>query len=91
MGGGNWYLVNVRSKKRDFFLKCLDIAIKQNNLQKLILKIKIPQDLVYQDIVLLNLSNFRTAHDNLQKIECFQSMERRPLQLEQVSRMLGNQ
>ncbi|MHC5915595.1 MAG: chromosome partitioning protein ParA [Nostoc sp.] len=91
VGGGNWYLVNVRSKKRDFFLKCLDIAIKQNNLQKLILKIKIPQDLVYQDMVLLNLSNFRTAYDNLQKIECFQSMERRPLQLEQVSRMLGNQ
>jgi transcription antitermination factor NusG len=87
---GNWYLVNVRSKKRDVFLKYLEIAITQNNLQELIVEMKIPQESVYQDILLLNLSNFKTAYTHLQKIECFQSIERKPLAGEQVSRMLGN-
>lgn len=85
----NWYLVGVRSKKREVFLKYLNLAIEQNHLQDLIMEIKSPQDAVYQDIVLLKISNFRTASTQLQKIECFQSIERKPLALPQVNRMLG--
>ena len=88
---GNWYLLSVRSKKRDSFLKYLNLAINQNNLQQIILEVKIPQDAVYEDIVLLNLSNFNTANSQLQKIEHFQGLQRKPLPLEQVSRMIGNQ
>ncbi|MBC1212937.1 chromosome segregation ATPase [Trichormus variabilis ARAD] len=88
---GSWYLLNVRSKKREVFLKFLNIAIAKNNLEEVILDIKIPQDSVYEDIVLLNLSNFNTANSQLQKIDHFQTLQRKPLPLEQVSRMIGNQ
>ncbi|BAY12981.1 chromosome partitioning protein ParA [Calothrix sp. NIES-2098] len=86
-----WYLLNVRSHKRGLFLKHLQFAIAKNNLQEVILEIKIPQDSVYGDIVLVNLSNFKIANSHLQKIDYFQSIERQPLPLEQVSRMIGNQ
>jgi len=88
--GGNWYLLSVRAKKRDLFLKYLKMAIAQNNIQEVIVDVKTPQESVYEDIILLNLSNFKTAFTHLQKIEYFQSIERKPLQLEQVSRMLGS-
>jgi hypothetical protein len=88
---GNWYLVNVRPKKRELFLKYLNIDINKNNLQKLILNVKIPQDAVYEDIVLVNLNNFKAASFQLQKIEYFQSVQRKPLTLEEVSRMIGKQ
>jgi hypothetical protein len=85
----NWYLLNVRSKKRQSFLKFLNLTIKQNNLQELFLDIKTPEDTVYEDIVLLNLSNFKAAYTYLQKVEFFQNIERKPLQSAQVNRMLG--
>lgn len=85
----NWYLVSVRSKKREVFLKYLKLAITQNQLQDLIIDIKSPQDLVYEDIVLLKISNFKTAYIQLKKIECFQNIERKPLAQAQVNRMLG--
>jgi hypothetical protein len=66
------------------------LAIEQNKLlEELVLDIKIPQDSVYGDMVLLNLTNFKTASTYLQKIESFQHIERKPLQSEQVNRMLG--
>jgi hypothetical protein len=55
----------------------------------LILAVEAPQESVYEDIVLLNLSDFKAAYNQLQKIENFQSIERKPLRSEQVSRMLG--
>ena len=64
----NWYLVSVRSKKREVFLKYLNLAISQNQLQDLVIEIKSPQDAVYQDIVLLNISNFKNAYIQLKKI-----------------------
>ncbi|WP_016951788.1 hypothetical protein [Anabaena sp. PCC 7108] len=85
----NWYLLTVRSKKREVFLKYLKFMIDQNKLEELVLDIKIPQESVYEDMVLLNLSNFKTASTYLQKVECFQNIERKPLQSAQVSRMLG--
>ncbi len=55
----------------------------------MILAVEAPQESVYEDIVLLNLSDFKAAYNQLQKIENFQSIERKPLRSEQVSRMLG--
>lgn len=86
----NWYLVSVRSKKRELFLKYLKLAITKNQLEELILEIRTPPDSVYEDIILLNLSNFKTASTHLQKIEYFLSIERKPLPLEQVTRILGS-
>lgn len=86
---GNWYLVNVRQKKRDLFLKCLKIAIEQNKLQDLILAVETPQDSVYEDIILLNLVNFKAARIHIQKVEYCQRIEPKPLPSAQVSRMLG--
>lgn len=40
---GNWYLASLRAKKRELFLKYLKMAIKQNQLQELILALKTPQ------------------------------------------------
>jgi hypothetical protein len=85
----NWYLISVRSKKREVFLKYLKLAITQNQLQDLIIDIKSPQDAVYEDIVLLKISNFKTAYIQLKKIEFFQNIERKPLAQTQVNRMLG--
>ncbi|MEB3219588.1 MAG: chromosome segregation ATPase [Nostocales cyanobacterium 94392] len=85
----NWYLLNVRSKKRQSFLKFLNLAIAQNNLQELFVDIKVPEDTVYEDIVLLNLSNFKTAYSFLKEVEFFHNIERKPLQSAQVNRMLG--
>ncbi|WP_071190646.1 chromosome segregation ATPase [Trichormus sp. NMC-1] len=85
----NWYLLTVRSKKREVFLKYLKFMIDQNKLEELVLDIKIPQESVYEDMVLLNLSNFKNASTYLKKVECFQNIERKPLQSEQVNRMLG--
>ncbi|MBU7584147.1 MAG: chromosome segregation ATPase [Nostoc sp. TH1S01] len=88
---GKWYLLNVRAKKRESFIKYLKITIAKNKLDKVFLDIKVPQDYVYGDIVLVNLTNFKIADTYLQKIDYFQSIERKPLPLEQVSRMIGNQ
>lgn len=88
--GGNWYLASVRAKKRELFLKYLTMAIEQNQLQELILAVKVPQEQIYENIVLLNLSNFKTVLTYLQKIENFQNIERKPLNIEQVNRMLAN-
>lgn len=85
---GNWYLASVRAKKRELFLKYLAMTIQQNQLQELILAVKVPQEQIYENIVLLNLSNFKAASTYLQKIENFQSIERKPLNIEQVNRML---
>lgn len=85
---GSWYLVRVASKRKNSFLKYLEFSMSKNQLQELILEIKLPPAPVYEDIVLLNLSNFKSAYTYLQKIEYFQGIERRPLKPEEVSRML---
>lgn len=85
---GSWYLVTVRSKKRDIFLKYLDTEIKNSKLEDLILAIETPENAIYEDIILLNLSNFQAASVQLKKIQYFQRIERQPLKLEQVNKML---
>jgi len=85
----NWYLVNVRHKKRDLFLRCLNAVIEQNKLQDLILAVETPDDSVYEDIVLLNLANFKATRTHIQTIESCQRIEPKPLPPAHVNRMLG--
>ncbi|MFP4121762.1 chromosome segregation ATPase [Coleofasciculus sp.] len=86
---GNWYLVNVRHKKRDLFLRCLNVVIKQNNLDDLILAVETPDDSVYEDIVLLNLASLKAVRPHIQTIESCQRIEPKPLPQAQVSLMLA--
>jgi hypothetical protein len=85
----NWYLVNVRHKKRDLFLRCLNVVIKQNQLDDLILAVETPDDSVYEDIVLLNLASFKAVRPHIQSIESCQRIEPKPLPQAQVSLMLA--
>lgn len=86
---GSWYLVRVMSKRRNLFLKYLEMSISKNKLEELILEIKIPAAAIYEDILLLNLSNRKEASTYLQNIEYFQRIEPKPLKSEDVNRMLG--
>lgn len=85
----NWYLVSTRPYKREIFLKYLDRAISENKLQELILEVIAPQDEVYKDMVLVQLSDLKEARPHLQKIENFQRLEPKPLLSEQIRRMSG--
>lgn len=87
---GNWYMVYVRHKKRDLFLRCLEMAIEHKKLQDLILAVETPKDSVYEDIVLLNLANLKAARTHIQNINYCQKIEAKPLPSAHVSRMLGS-
>ena len=86
---GNWYLVTVRPKKREVFLKYLDTEIQKSKLEDVILAVETPETPIYEDIVLLNLSDFQTASIHLKKIQYFQRIERQALKLEQVNKILA--
>lgn len=86
---GSWYLVRVLEKRRNLFLKYLEITIEQSKLETLILKIITPQEAVLENIVLLCLSNLKDARPYLQKLDYFQKIEPKPLTAEQVKRMAG--
>ena len=86
---GNWYLVTIRPKKREVFLKYLDTEIRNSQLQDLIVAIETPETELYEDIVLVNLSDFQAASVHLKKIQYFQRIERQALKLQQVNQMLG--
>lgn len=86
---GSWYLVRVLSKRRNLFLKYLEMSISKNKLQELILETKIPAVSIYEDIVLMNLSNRKEASTYIQNIEYFQRIEPRPLKAADVNRMMG--
>lgn len=85
----NWYLVNVRHKKRDLFLRCLNVVIQQNQLDDLILAVETPDDSVYEDIVLLNLTSVKAVRPHIQTIESCQRIEPKPLPQAQVNLMLA--
>lgn len=84
---GQWGLVTVRQKKRESFVRYLNNDIAKKQLQELILEILEPQDSVYEDMVLLRISNFVEARSHLRQIEHFQNIQR--LQPKDVSRMLN--
>ncbi|BAZ07617.1 chromosome segregation ATPase [Calothrix sp. NIES-3974] len=85
---GTWYLVSVKMKKRDIFLKYLDLMIAKNHLEELILGVEKPVDSMYEDNVLVNLSNYHEAVSHLKNIDTFLNIQRKPIPLEAVNRML---
>ncbi|GFE71861.1 hypothetical protein [Chroococcus sp. FPU101] len=86
----NWYLLTTRSYKRDLFLKYLEQSISEKQLQELIPLTIAPVDAVYQDMVLIQLKDFKEARSYLQQVEYFQRLEPKPISVEQVRRMSGD-
>lgn len=84
---GQWCLVTVRQWRREAFLKYLNNDIERNRLQEIILEVIELQESVYQDMILIRISNFSEAKTHLQQIEHFQSIQR--LKPNEVERMLN--
>jgi hypothetical protein len=74
-----WYLLYITTKKRDVFKSLLEKEITKKELQNIIVAVEVPKDSVYENILLLNLDNYEKAYPHLRK----------PLSLQQVSKMLG--
>ena len=81
-----WCLVTVRQWKRESFVKYLHNDIERKQLQELIIKIFEPEEPVYDNMVLLRISNYSEARKVLQQIEFFQGIQR--LKSAEANRML---
>lgn len=89
---GTWHLVTLtQASKRELFCKQISHLIKQENLQDLIMRVEMPKESVYQNLVLLQVSSLKTVRDRLQQLDTDQKIkiDPKPLTPEQVSRMLG--
>ena len=82
-----WCLVTVKQWKRDSFVKYLNNDIEQKHLQELLLQIIEPEESVYDNMVLLRISNYLEARRVLQQVEHFQSIQR--LKPNEASRMIN--
>ncbi len=83
---GQWCLVIVRQWKRESFLRYLNNDIKRKQLQNLILEIIALEESVYDNMILLRISNYSEARTQVQQIDHFQSIQR--LNPNEVSRMI---
>ncbi len=61
--------------------------MSEQPLPELIGEVVVPQEAVYQDMILVQLSDWQKARPHLQKIEYFQRLEPKALSAEQVQRM----
>ncbi|MGL5940100.1 MAG: chromosome segregation ATPase [Waterburya sp.] len=84
---GQWCLVTVSQWKRESFLKYLNNDIEKKQLQNVILEIIALEESVYENMVLLRISNYSEARTHLQQIDHFQNIQR--LKPNEVSRMLN--
>jgi len=82
-----WCLVTVRQWKRDSFVKYLQNDIEQKRLEELIVEIVEPEEAVYDNMVLMQISSYPEARKALQQIEFFQGIQR--LKPNEANRMLG--
>jgi predicted nucleic acid-binding Zn-ribbon protein len=82
-----WCLVTARQWKRESFLKYLNNDIERKQLQNLILDIIALEESVYDNMVLLRISNYSEARTHLQQIDHFQGIQR--LKSNEVSRMIN--
>ena len=73
---GQWCLVTVRQWKRDSFVKYLHNDIQQKQLQSLIIEVLEPEEPVYDNMVLLQVSSYPEARKALQQVEFFQGIQR---------------
>jgi predicted methyltransferase len=83
-----WCLVTVRQWKRESFVKYLHNDIQQQQLQQLIIEVRELDEAVYDNMVLLRITNYPEARKILQQIEFFQGLQR--LKPEEAKRMLQN-
>ena len=84
---GQWCLITVRQWKREAFLKYLANAIDTKKLEELILEIVELDEPVYENMVLLRVSNYGETRTQLAQVEHFQNIQR--LKPNEVSRMLS--
>lgn len=81
-----WCLVTVRQWKRDSFVKYLQNDIERKHLQELIIEIVEPEEAVYDNMVLIQISSYVEARKALQQVEFFQGIQR--LKPNEAQRML---
>jgi hypothetical protein len=87
---GKWYLLRVTiSHKREFVYRQILMFRERDKLQDLIMSIERPTEAVYQELILLELSDYKAARIKIQPIEYIKRLEPQPLKIEQVNRMLG--
>ncbi len=86
----NWYLVSTRPHKRDLFLKQLDFAIDKHQLNEVFLDQITPTDVIYKDMLLIQVSDFQSARTHLSQIDHFQKIEPRALSDQQVRQFLDS-
>lgn len=84
---GQWCLVTVRQWKRESFLKYLNNDLEKKQLQNLILEIVALEESVYDNMVLLRISNYSEAISHLQQIDHFQGIQR--LKPNEANRMIN--
>ncbi|MCC0176191.1 hypothetical protein I4641_04270 [Waterburya agarophytonicola K14] len=84
---GQWGLVTVRQWKREAFLRYLENDIESKKLQEIFLEIVEPEDPVYENMVLIRISNYAEARGHLKQVENFQDIQR--LKPTEASRMLN--
>ena len=84
---GQWCLVTVRQWKREAFLKYLDNDIDTKKLREIFLEIVEPEDAVYENMVLIRISNYSEARNHLRQVENFQAIQR--LKPNEAARMLN--
>ncbi|MGL5835818.1 MAG: chromosome segregation ATPase [Waterburya sp.] len=83
-----WCLVTVRQWKRESFIKYLHNDIQQKQLQQLIIEVRELDEAVYDNMVLLRITNYPEVRKILQQIEFFQGLQR--LKPDEAKRMLQN-
>jgi predicted methyltransferase len=83
-----WCLVTVRQWKRESFMKFLHNDIQQKQLQQLIIEVRELSEAVYDNMVLLRITNYPEVRKVLQQIEFFQGLQR--LKPDEAKRMLQN-
>lgn len=82
-----WCLVTVHQWKREAFLKYLENDINKKKLQELILEVVELEEVVYENMLLLHISNYVEARKELKQVEHFQDIQR--LKPNEVERMVG--
>jgi hypothetical protein len=84
---GQWCLVTARQWKRDAFLRYLANDIETKKLEAIFLEVVEPEDAVYENMVLLRISDYAEARSYLKQMENFQDIQR--IKPDEASRMLN--
>ena len=83
----NWHFVTLKPRKRDLFTTLLKLQIDNSTPEKIGIFTFKECTLDYPDQLLVQVQNFKLAHQTLQGIEGFSVMQRKPLTEPEVDRM----